>query len=59
MYYLNDDSWGDGQWPYDTVEDFLEMCQDCFGTEPDLIEYSTGDYYDRESGRLVLERRES
>ena len=43
----------DGTVPYEDVQDFLDVCQSCFGSEPVLREQG-GCYYD-ESNTLVLE----
>lgn len=45
-----------GNWsePYDSVEQFLEMCEECFGQVPDLYE-SYGKWFESETNNLVLE----
>ena len=44
----------DGTETYDSVEDFLHMCDDCFGERPEIVEQYGGDWCD-ESGAVVLE----
>ena len=44
-------AWSD---PYDSVDQFLEMCEECFGQVPDLYE-SNGKWFDCETHSLVLE----
>jgi hypothetical protein len=40
---------------YNSVEEFLAMCNHCFGEEPGLREdICTGDYFDCSDGHLVL-----
>jgi len=43
-----------GDIPYDSLEDFLAMCQECFGEQPTLRETFAGDYEDTD-GTLVLQ----
>jgi len=43
-----------GDIPYDSLEDFLAMCQECFGEQPTLRETFAGDYED-EDGTLILQ----
>jgi hypothetical protein len=39
-----------------SVEEFLAMCQECFGEQPDLLETSDGIWTDRRTGERVLAR---
>nr|AKH48112.1 hypothetical protein [uncultured marine virus] len=43
----------DGTEPYQSIEEFLSMCRDCFGEAPTLREELNGEWSDDESTVLV------
>ena len=53
-YNCTNDYYGAYHEPYDSVDQFLEMCEECFGQVPDLYE-SNGKWFDCETHSLVLE----
>ena len=55
-YQTCDDYDSDGSIPYADVEDFLSMCEDCFGKRPELTETAHNVWTD-ETGAVVLEAR--
>lgn len=50
---VNDRYDADGSIPYLNLDDFLTMCLECFGDEPELREEADGSYTD-EHGDLTL-----
>lgn len=56
-YYCVAERWDAvGGVPYADVQAFLDMCEECFGVVPDLVQRGE-DWYARETGEMILEAR--